>query len=279
MRIKVSHQTHYAYAAPAKSVIQILRLTPRSHEGHHVIGWRIDVDLDCQLRADQDAFGNLSHRFSVEGPVAGLTVSVSGEIETFDTSGVIAGTVERFPPEFYLRETELTQAGDALRGFALASVKGAGAPLERLHALLGAVNGAMAFDTSPTDTGTSAAQAFALKRGVCQDFAHIFIACARHIAIPARYAGGYFLRSDGIIDQEAGHAWAEAYVADLGWVGFDPANGISTHESHVRVAIALDYLGAAPVRGTRFGGAGETLKVGVRVSADAQSQSQRQTQS
>ena len=277
MRIKVSHRTHYSYASPAASVIQILRLTPRSHEGHHVMGWRIDVDLDCQLRPDQDAFGNLSHRFSVAGPLSELSVSVSGEIETFDTSGVIAGTVERFPPEFFLRGTELTRADGALRDFAGASAAGPGAPLERLHRLLGAVNSALIFDTSPTDSGTSAIEAFALKRGVCQDFSHIFIACARHLGYPARYVGGYFLRTDGVVDQEAGHAWAEAYVEDLGWVGFDPANGISTHESHVRIAAALDYLGAAPVRGTRFGGAGETLSVGVRVEADAARQSQWQS--
>ncbi len=65
--------------------------------------------------------------------------------------------------------------------------------------------------------------------------------------------------------QDAGHAWAEAYVENLGWVGFDPTNGISTTDAHVRVAVGLDYLGAAPVRGTRYGGSGETLKVAVHV--------------
>ena len=113
-----------------------------------------------------------------------------------------------------------------------------------------------------------------LKRGVCQDYAHVFIACARHLGIPARYIGGHFLRSDGVVSQEAGHAWAEVYVADLGWVAFDPTNGISTTDAHVRVAVGLDYLGAAPVRGTRIGGAGETLAVKVHVD-----QAGRQTQS
>ena len=74
-----------------------------------------------------------------------------------------------------------------------------------------------------------------------------------------------FLRSDGTINQQAGHAWAEAYVPNLGWVGFDAANGICTTDTHARVAIGLDYLGAAPVRGTRYGGGTETLTVAVRV--------------
>ena len=85
---------------------------------------------------------------------------------------------------------------------------------------------------------------------MCQDFTHIFIAAARSLGIPARYVGGYFHRDDGVIEQDAGHAWAEAFVPELGWVGFDPANGICATDAHVRVAVGLDYLGAAPVRGT-----------------------------
>ena len=104
-------------------------------------------------------------------------------------------------------------------------------------------------------------EAFALKRGVCQDLTHVFIAAARSLGIPARYVGGYFHRNDGVIEQDAGHAWAEAFVPELGWVAFDPANGICATDAHVRVAVGLDYLGAAPVRGTRYGGAGETLAV------------------
>ena len=130
-------------------------------------------------------------------------------------------------------------------------------------------------------SATTAAEAFALRRGVCQDLTHIFIAAARRLEIPARYVGGHFYRADGVTAQDAGHAWVEAYVENLGWVGFDPTNGIGTTEAHVRVAIGLDYLGAAPVRGTRHGGGNETMAVSVRVTPalrQAQSQSQSQSQ-
>jgi transglutaminase-like putative cysteine protease len=100
--------------------------------------------------------------------------------------------------------------------------------------------------------------------------AHIFIAAARQLGIPARYIGGYFHRADGVSDQEAGHAWAEAHVGELGWVGFDPANAICTTDAHVRVAVGLDYLGAAPLRGTRYGGSEELLSVTVRVQQAAE---------
>jgi transglutaminase-like putative cysteine protease len=150
-----------------------------------------------------------------------------------------------------------------------------------LHALMTQINEHMTFDEDPTNSGTSAIEAFGLKRGVCQDYAHIFIACARHGGVPARFVSGHFLRSDGMVNQQAGHAWAEAFVPDLGWVGFDPANAICTTDAHARVAIGLDYLGAAPVRGTRYGGGMETLTVAVKVeqAGGRPGQSQWQTQS
>jgi transglutaminase-like putative cysteine protease len=136
------------------------------------------------------------------------------------------------------------------------------------------LNREITFDTSPTQPATTAAEAFKLRRGVCQDLTHIFIAAARRLGIPARYIGGHFFRADGVTAQEAGHAWVEAFVEDLGWVGFDPTNGISATDAHVRVAAGLDYLGASPVRGTRYGGSGETLKVAVNVE---QARQQAQT--
>jgi transglutaminase-like putative cysteine protease len=153
-------------------------------------------------------------------------------------------------------------------------VEAGGDTLGFLHALLLQINDHMTFDTDPTSSGTSAAEAFALKRGVCQDYAHIFIACARNAGVPARYVSGHLLRSDGMVAQDAGHAWAEAHVEKLGWVGFDATNAVCTTDAHVRVAVGLDYLSAAPVRGTRYGGGKEILEVAVRVDqAGRQSQS------
>jgi transglutaminase-like putative cysteine protease len=121
------------------------------------------------------------------------------------------------------------------------------------------------FDVDATDTGTSAKEAFGLGHGVCQDFAHIFVAAVRHLGIPARYVSGYLCRGD-TTKQGSGHAWAEALVPDLGWVGFDPANNLCPTDAYVRVAMGLDYLGAAPIRGARYGGTGERLTVKVDVT-------------
>ncbi len=275
MRIRIRHETTYRYSEPAKSAIQHLRLTPRNFDGQQIKDWRIDVDRDCRLASAEDAFGNIVHRLTVEGPLDSITTMVEGDVTTFDTAGVASGTLERFPPALYLRQTHLTAPSPAIVDFVGETAR-EGATLARLHALLAAIHERMRFDTDATHAATTAAQAFQEGRGVCQDFAHLFIACARALETPARYVSGYYARSDGD-EQIAGHAWAEAYVEDLGRVGFDPAHGVSPGERHVRLAAALDYLSAAPIRGARAGGAGERLEVKVRVGqAPTQSQSQSQ---
>jgi transglutaminase-like putative cysteine protease len=268
MRIRISHATTYHYDTPPTGVTQLLRLTPRNHDGQYVVDWRIDLSDDCMLHQHEDAFGNIIHSFTAEGPFDTLSVTVDGEVETQNTNGVVYGAIERFPPAMYLRETDLTNADAAIADFAETTRAAAGKDIDQLallHELMKGLNQEITFDTSPTQTATTAAEAFKLRRGVCQDLTHIFIAAARRLGIPARYIGGHFYRADGVTSQEAGHAWVEAYVNDLGWVGFDPTNGISATEAHVRVAAGLDYLGASPVRGTRYGGSGETLKVNVQV--------------
>ncbi len=268
MRIRISHATTYQYDTPPTGVTQLLRLTPRNHDGQYVVDWRIDLSEDCLLHQHEDAFGNITHSFTAEGPFNELSVTVDGEVETQDNNGLVKGAVERFPPALYLRETGLTHADTTISDFAEATRAGAGKDIDTLtllHALLNGLNREITFDTDPTHTATTAAEAFKLRRGVCQDLTHIFIASARGRGTPARYIGGHFYRADGVTAQDAGHAWAEAYIENLGWVGFDPTNGISITDAHVRVAAGLDYLGAAPVRGTRYGGRGETLKVAVHV--------------
>jgi len=274
MRLCIAHETTYRYERPVKSLIQLLRLTPRDHDGQHVRAWRIEPSVHGRLKPREDALGNLVHVFSFEAAaVEELRIRVTGEVETSDASGFVRA-VERVPEVFFLRDTDLTQADAAIRAFARDEAGDPAAdPLAALHHLLTGLHREMAFDVEPTQTTTTAAEAFALRRGVCQDLTHIFVSAARSLGIPARYVSGYFCRADGVIQQDAGHAWAEAKARDLGWIGFDPTNGICTTAAYVRVAVGLDYLGAAPVRGSRTGGGSESLDVKLRVES-AQRQSQ-----
>ncbi|MDQ8726609.1 transglutaminase family protein [Bradyrhizobium sp. LHD-71] len=274
MRLKIFHVTTYAYDPPPSGVIQVLRLTPGNHDGQYVADWHVDVSVDARLHMQHDAFSNVTHVFS-HGPLSELTVHVSGLVETQDTGGVLKGTIERFPPGFFLRATALTGACAEMADLSRRLLADAGGDtLDFLHALLAQLGARLTFDASAAaDAGAaSATEAFKHKRGGCQDHAHIFAACARAAGVPARFVSGHFYSADGKQSRE-GHAWAEAFVPQLGWVGFDPVNGVCTTDAHARVAVGLDYLGAAPVRGTYFGGGGETLSVAVKIDqAGRQSQ-------
>jgi transglutaminase-like putative cysteine protease len=266
MRLRIAHTTTHRYDPPTASVIQVLRLTPRNHEGQYVIDWRIDLSADLRLSAHEDAFGNFAHVLTADGPFETLSVQVEGEVETQNTEGVVRGTVERFPPSLFLRDTPLTQADPALRDFALSTrAANHGDTLAEMHALLETVHEGMIREkeTSLPPMAT-AAEAFARKRGLTRDLTHVFIGAARSLNIPARYVAGYHCGTSGMA-QDSGHAWAEAFVDGLGWVGFDVVNCICPTDAYVRIAVGLDALGAAPVRGSRFGAGAETLAVAIRV--------------
>ncbi|MCB1479341.1 MAG: transglutaminase family protein [Rhodobiaceae bacterium] len=265
MHLKLRHSTRYTYDTPVRGIIQILRLTPRPHDAQHVIKWRIDVDQDATLKSSEDSFGNIVHTFWAEGPLETLTITVEGEVQTEDSNGVLRGTPERLPLGLFLRETRLTMPDDKIRDFAAKTAKSAPV-LDALHALMGAIHKRMKFDTEATSVATTAAEAFKAKHGVCQDFAHVFISAARTLQIPARYVSGYLRESGGKEEYEAGHGWAEAWVPDLGWIGFDPANDTCPTDAYIRIACGLDYLDAGPVRGVRTGIATEKLDVEIQVT-------------
>jgi len=273
MRIKISREMSFVYSQPAKSLVQLLRLTPRSHEGQHVLRWRISADIDCAMRQSEDSLGNIVHTISHFGPIDRMAVLAEGEVETFDTTGVVRAAAEPLVPEIFLRTSPLAEANGALREFAEQSARGADSPLDKLHAVMGALSEAMTYEWEALRSA-NAAEAFALRRGGAEDYAHIFIACARWLGAPTRYVSGYLLRRDGA-PQETGYAWAEAYVPVLGWIGFDVANRLCVDEAYVRIAVGFDCLSAAPARGSRAGGGDETQSASLSI-AQAQSQSQRQ---
>jgi transglutaminase-like putative cysteine protease len=265
MRLRIAHTTVRRYDPPTAGVIQVLRLTPRNHEGQSVIRWRIDVSADVRLAAHEDAFGNSTHVFTADGPFDMLSVDVDGEVETENTNGVVRGAVERFPPPLFLRDTALTAADAAIRAFAQeCRAANAGNTLRELHALLDRLYETMTHSREPSPQAANAAETYARKRGTAADFAHVFIGAAHSLAVPARYVAGC-LCADGTLGPDGAHAWAEAFVPDLGWIGFDAANGMCPSGAYVRVAIGLDALGAAPVRGTRYGPGEETLAVAIKV--------------
>ncbi len=271
MRIQINHETVYRYAEPASYAIQALRLKPQDSAHQTVLGWKIQVPSFASVTETRDVYGNVLQMLYVEKPHEEIAIRVSGEVETIDRSGVVS-TFEPFTPRFYLRRTALTEADEAIVELAEGARAGSDrSPLDVSHRLMDAVRDVLDYRIGSTDAATTAPEALAQGSGVCQDHAHVFIAAARHLGIPARYVSGY-LWIDTNLEHEAGHAWAEAHIDGLGWVGFDVANRICPTAAYVRVASGLDYLEAAPVRGLRRGGGQETLEVRLKIGESAAQQ-------
>src|ERR1700683_433749 len=202
MRLRIAHSTVYRYDPPATGAIQVLRLSPRNHDGQYVVRWRIDVSPDARLAGHEDAFGNMTHVFTADGPLEELRVEVDGEVETQNTEGVVRGTVERFPPSLFLRDTALTQADLAISEFAQ-TIRAAerGEVLGELHGLLDRLHAEFTHEPDPKDAAANAAKAFERKSGAAADLTHIFIGAAHSLGIPARFVCGYFRQPDGGVEQ------------------------------------------------------------------------------
>jgi transglutaminase-like putative cysteine protease len=265
MRLRVSHRTGYRYSAPISYAIQTLRLTPVPYDGLAVLRWQVMADGDDrELPSITDGFGNILHSLSIDRPHREAAVIAAGIVETRHSGDVVAGVPEPLPPTFFLRPTPLTEADAAIVDLARRAATG-GDVAQRLHGLMRGVHENLAYEHGHTDTATTAAVALERGRGVCQDHAHVFIAAARVLGLPARYVSGYLWSGSDEATHDASHAWAEAFVAGRGWMGFDAANGMCPDETYVRVAVGLDYRATAPVRGVRCGRADEELQVSVQV--------------
>jgi len=265
MHITIDHETVYTYEETVSYSIQSLRLTPQPFDGQVVRAWSVEAPTAGALHAFADTFVNVTHTLVIDKPHDEVHIRVTGVVDTLNTNGVVAGTIEAFPPMFYLRETAQTKPDGSIRSLAQRAQGGTDGELELLHKLMLVVREAIDYQTGESHAMTTAIEALANGKGVCQDHAHVFIAAARSIGIPARYVSGYLLHSDNGEESEASHAWAEALVENLGWVAFDVANSVSATDHYVRVGVGLDYQEASPVRGVRRGGGHEDLAVSVRV--------------
>lgn len=258
MQMRISHVTRYAYDETVRYSVQALRLTPPSFKGQRVLSWSILAPGIAQASRFKDAFGNEVHLVSGIDLHGDLMCKAEGIVDTEDCAGVVAGLCERAPVRVFLRHTDQTFPDDAIR--ALGDMARRQNAVDGLHVLMHAVRDAVDYEVGVSGAHTSAAEALAQGSGVCQDHAHIFISAARAIGVPARYVNGYFLSgTEGPV--EAHHAWAEAWVDGLGWVGFDPANRMCPTDRYVRLATGLDARSAAPIRGSRRGGTNESLDV------------------
>lgn len=252
MRLHIDHQTQYVYSEMVAYTIQQLRLTPKNGFNQQVRQW--DIKVNGQLYAFEDAFGNATHSLVIDKPHQELYIAVTGEVET----GVASySQFDALPIAIYLRDTPLTLADKAITDFAQAFQH---KPVEDM---MFALRDHMHYLKGATQVDTSAAEAFGLGKGVCQDHAHVFIACCRSVGLPARYVSGYLFTEDGSLMQT--HAWVDVWVHDV-WKSLDVSNQCLVGEMYVRLATGLDYRGASPVTGMRVGGGVEGMSSSVYVN-------------
>lgn len=273
MRLSIRHSTTYRFQQPVIHALQRLRLTPKATQGQSIVDWKMTYqNATRELEYDDQNYNTIT-LISVDPEALEVMVRCEGLVDTEDQAGVIGQHSGHLPLWSFLGQTRLTKPGEKIRAIIRTLQAGGETGVNQLHALSALIREHVEYRTGETGVSTTAEEAVQHGSGVCQDHAHIFIGAARAMDIPARYVSGYLMMNDRI-DQDATHAWAEAHVAGLGWVGFDISNGISPDPRYVRVATGRDYRDAAPITGISFGTTSDILEV--KVSVEQQPVQQQQ---
>lgn len=259
MILTVNHETVFRYEDAVLHSTQYLRLTPRCGEGQKVLEWQLDLPMPAQTV--EDPFGNILHVLTLDMPHREIRIRASGIVETEAGERMSFGGAD---PLLFLRPTPLTAMDESLTRFADRFGREP-MSLERLDNLAGAVLAHLPHEPGSSDSSRPAAEAFAAEHGSCQDHAHIFIACCRHLGVAARYVSGYVYTPDHGGRHMAAHAWAEAWFEDRWW-SFDVVNRCRAGESYLKLATGMDYLDACPVRGVRRAGSSAILTAQVNIT-------------
>ncbi len=264
MRLSIFHETRYQYDAPVSYALQQLRLTPKATAGQTIINWKVEVSGGTLQTTFTDHHNNKVELIRFDPDITEIIVKCVGEVETADNSGVIGAHGGYAPLWLFKRTTPLTKAGPKIQALAQSVREKEQDGIALLHTLCDTVLEKVKYVSGSTLSSTTGEEAIEAGNGVCQDHAHVFISAARLLGYPARYVSG-FLMTDNEEHQNAGHAWAEAYVENIGWIGFDPPNEQCPDARYIRVATGLDAREAAPISGLIQGAIEEKLVVNVQV--------------
>ena len=282
MRYEVRHVTEYRYDEPVRESVMELRMQPRHAAGQGLVSFEVEISPHAQVLSYLDAFGNVVHHFGVPHAHHTLDIFARSVVETYghpapppvapaDDWAALASEAVRGEWWDFLTQHGFASETPALREF----IAGRGLdafrkldPLSALNALNRELYDAFDYEAGVTEPDSPIDHALLQGRGVCQDFAHIMITICRMWGVPARYVSGYLYTDQETHDRStpnATHAWIEAFLPSLGWVGFDPTNDLITSERHLSVAIGRDYNDVPPSHGVFKGESESRLSVGVSV--------------
>ena len=265
MRLEIVHSTRYRYSGPIAESVMELRLRPMDGNGQRCLEFELDVSSRTEPRTYRDGYGNNVHYFNLVRPHTRLSVTSRSVVETGRELDSDPG--EDLVHDF-LRFRSPVKDVPGVRQLAsrhaIAEPSSGPSVEQALDELTLAISRDFAYDRTATTVYSDVDDVLALRAGVCQDFAHLFIAVARAMGVPARYVSGYIHAPGASGSAPASHAWAEAWVPQRGWVGYDATHPVRTSEHHVRLAVGRDYTDAAPTRGVYVGSAIGTMEVRVR---------------
>ena len=321
MQLEITHETHYSYQPAVETAQHVAHLRPPNTAHQQLLNHTLTIGpMPSQLTESLDVYGNLCSFFALQAVHEELSVVARSLVQTsvpvWSTSALAWEQVrERFryragarfnaASEFVFASPYVPRHPDFV-AYAKPSF-GPGVPLlAAAQNLMERIYDDFTYSSESTEISTPAVEALALRKGVCQDFAHIMVACCRALGLPARYVSGYLLTHPApgqprLIGSDASHAWASVYVpdelGDLGWCDFDPTNNRAPGDDYVTLATGRDYSDVSPMRGVIHGGARHILSVAVTVmpldpvtplpprpartgqTGDGPSQSQSQSQS
>lgn len=265
----IKHKTIFAFENTPSMVIQRLHVIPSDTQYQRLLSCDIDIVGGKLALESNDCHGNKVHLCVNEAGASSMEIIISGRVNVTDNNGIIGPHDNSLPLELYKNHTHLSKPGPRLRELgkklkrSMPAEKNGG--LDILHELSIRILEKIAYAKGKTNVGTPAESAMEIGAGVCQDHTHAFIAVARLLGFSARYVSGYLSSGDGQI-YEATHAWAEVYVGNLGWVGFDVSNGISPDERYIKIATGFDYLDVVPISGIRIGEGTEQISTEIKFS-------------
>ena len=264
MKLEIVHTTRYRYTGPIAETVMEVRLRPMDGNGQRCVDFRLELSHGVQPRQYVDGFGNHVHYFNLVKPHSGLSVISRSVVET--GLGPDPDPGEELVQDFLRFRSpvkEVDGVRELARRHAIVDPSSAVAVEHALDGLTETISREFTYDRTVTNVYSAVDDVLELRAGVCQDFAHLVIAVARALGVPARYVRGY-IHTPGEKAVAASHAWAEAWVGGRGWIGFDATHPVRTTPHHVRLAVGRDYTDAAPTRGVYVGSATGTMAIRVK---------------
>jgi transglutaminase-like putative cysteine protease len=272
MLLRIQHETKLSYSEPVSETVLEVRMAPPSDEDQTNLGYRLRITPAAPVTIYRDGFGNRVDLFNVLTPYRELIIRASAIVRAHRAAGSEQRLVEtdwssysQEPPALetleYLQPSPLVPPCAELEGFIAALPRPEGRLREVVQVLTDAVRSQLAYEKKVTTARTPVGEALRLGRGVCQDFAHLFLGACRGIGLPARYVSGYVHQPGEV----ATHAWCQVWGGKGAWIDLDPTRGTFVGNDYVKIGIGRDYSDVPPNRGVWKGRADETIAVSVKV--------------